>query len=611
MRISACAAGLLRRFSVFFLALGIVFFVGSNYHSNAYAQTVSTTPQSPSELTKFRTPDVEGDVPRNSHTYTQIVTIDVLSAVLCQLTGIDPVNPKQACVSVDPTTGKFVLAPAPKDENGNPKIGGLLGVMSQQMAMVYQPPVTATTYFNYLSSNFGLEKAYAQNPGQTTNCNTIGNNTFGYGYCGLNPIFNTWKTVRDIAYAFLVVAFVILALGIMLRFKADPRTVMTLQNQIPRVIVAILLITFSYAIAGFMIDLMWTITYMGIGAITNSATADSSNPNAFKTCNAQGKQAPLGEAAPQYLLQTPLSFTGSIFATSCDGPINGNGILKLGNDTGGAIGDIVTSLILKFVGIDYDNARDSCGFTDLMNCVYAAFGYLISFIVKLIVVIALLVTLIRLWFQLLKTAVIFMVYTIAGPIWIVFGLIPGRPLGFEKWLRQEFAHLAAFPLVAWALVGARVLADIYPLHPDPNSIWVPPLIGNPNMNGFGALLAFGLILITPGIPDLIKEKMKVPGGGKLGSQIRGGIASGAGPIANSSGAVTKRLTRKYDPETQREAGILRQFTYGRILGMKNQDVHKKDAHGNPVPFKPTRRYKLARMLMGGSLGVGQDTKGHR
>ena len=56
----------------------------------------------------------------------------------------------------------------------------------------------------------------------------------------------------------------------MLRIKIDPRTVMTIQNQIPRVIICIILITFSYAFAGAMIDVMWAVTYMGVNKITQT-----------------------------------------------------------------------------------------------------------------------------------------------------------------------------------------------------------------------------------------------------------------------------------------------------------------------------------------------------
>jgi len=602
MRISACVAFFSRLFITLLLIGGFsLFFL---HASPAYAQTPSvTTSQSTQALNDFRTPEADPTVPRNSHSYAQIVMIDVLSAVICQLSGVDPVNPQQPCVSFDQSSGKFGLAQQPNQfgQASQTHVGGALGVMANQIALLYQPPISASTYFNYLSSNFGIvPKAYAQNA-QLTDCTNVSNGSFGYGYCGLNPIFNIWKLSRDMSYTMLVIACVLLGLAIMLRFKIDPRTVMTAQNQVPRIVIALGLITFSYPISGGMIDVMWTATYMGIGAITNGSTLQS--------CNASGQMANIGNAAPQYLLLTPLGFTNRIFATACDGAIlgvgiNNNGILKLANDTGGAVGNSVTSLILTFVGIDI-NEKDSCGIgigKSPVNCIYYAFGFLISLVVKLIVIITLLITLVRLWFQLLKNTVLFMIDAVAGPIYIGMGLFPGRPLGFEKWLRRQFGRLVAFPLCAWGIVGAAVLAQSYPKHPDPSNIFVPPLVGNPNVDGFGVMLAFGLLLILPGIPDLMMEKMKVPGG-KIGAQVRGGIAAGASLTGGASGAGMKRLTRRYDPETGKEAGALRQFAYGRVLGMKGKDPNNTTTQ--------TTRYRLARKVLGGSMGVSQDSpRGH-
>ena len=48
----------------------------------------------------------------------------------------------------------------------------------------------------------------------------------------------------------------------MLRLKIDPRTVMTIQNQIPKIIIGLILVTLSFAIAGLLIDIMWIAIYL-------------------------------------------------------------------------------------------------------------------------------------------------------------------------------------------------------------------------------------------------------------------------------------------------------------------------------------------------------------
>src|SRR5258708_33078811 len=115
-----------------------------------------------------------------------------------------------------------------------------------------------------------------------------------------------------------------------------------------------------------------------------------------------------------------------------------------------------------------------------------------------------------------------------GPIWIVLGLIPGRPMGFEKWLRIIFSNLAVCPLVAFLLVFARVIVDAVPAGGGAQgTFFVPPLVGNPSLATFSDLMGFGAIMIAPSIPDLIKERMKATGQGKYGATIAAGVGLAA------------------------------------------------------------------------------------
>src|SRR5882762_3086779 len=72
----------------------------------AYAQTPAQT-----TTNDYLTPNTDSNVPQNRDTYTQVVLINVMSAVMCQLTGIDPTTPNQPCLGIDPATGKIGMAP--------------------------------------------------------------------------------------------------------------------------------------------------------------------------------------------------------------------------------------------------------------------------------------------------------------------------------------------------------------------------------------------------------------------------------------------------------------------------------------------------------------------
>jgi len=87
---------------------------------------------------------------------------------------------------------------------------------------------------------------------------------FGYNFGG-NAVQKLWKASRDITYSLLVFVIIIISFMIMFRMKISPQAVITAQSALPKLVIGVILITFSYAIAGFMIDLMYVV--IGIIAI--------------------------------------------------------------------------------------------------------------------------------------------------------------------------------------------------------------------------------------------------------------------------------------------------------------------------------------------------------
>lgn len=82
----------------------------------------------------------------------------------------------------------------------------------------------------------------------------------GFGFStGGNAILALWKISRDFCFGLLVLATVVMAFMIMFRVKISPQAVISVQSSIPKLITALILITFSYAIAGFAIDLMYVV----------------------------------------------------------------------------------------------------------------------------------------------------------------------------------------------------------------------------------------------------------------------------------------------------------------------------------------------------------------
>lgn len=76
----------------------------------------------------------------------------------------------------------------------------------------------------------------------------------GIGFAAISPIAKIWTIFRDITYVILVIVLIAIGFMIMFRMKLNPQTVISVENALPRIVISLLLITFSFAIAGFLIE---------------------------------------------------------------------------------------------------------------------------------------------------------------------------------------------------------------------------------------------------------------------------------------------------------------------------------------------------------------------
>lgn len=119
---------------------------------------------------------------------------------------------------------------------------GLAGSMGSLIAGVYSNPADihlATFFKDKLANNLLVSPAYA---------------TKGTEF--LDPIYEAWEVFRNIAYAFFVVIVGAIAMMIMLRKQLEPRMVVTVTHALPRMFMALILITLSYPIAALFVDIL-------------------------------------------------------------------------------------------------------------------------------------------------------------------------------------------------------------------------------------------------------------------------------------------------------------------------------------------------------------------
>ncbi|MEK7559018.1 MAG: hypothetical protein AAB521_01825 [Patescibacteria group bacterium] len=508
-------------------------------------QPSSSAPTSQTTTGHYTAPNTEDDVPNNLHTYSQNVLIEVMAAVACQLTGIDPSNLSQKCLGINPSTGKIGYAGSD---------GGAIGFMGNMIAVLYEPPAHVGDYVQNLAQDFGItNKTYARQIDivPTLKKPSTTADTRGIGFEGLSPLLNIWKAFRDIAYLLFVLVFIILGVAIMLRVKIDPRTVMSIQNQIPKVIIGILLVTFSFAIAGFLIDVMWIAIYLFYGAFANINIAP--------------------EGAPAVLLDVSQFSPQNITGTTPLGAIGGfGGIGDLSRDGSGAIKSVISSLFSNSAGSIV--AAILGGLIGTASCAATGLGLLISpicgligagagaaiggslistiggFIAFIIIAVALLWALIRVWFILLMAYIMILLDVVFAPFWIIGGIFPGSKISFSGWLRDLVGNLAAFPAVFVMFLLGKTFIVAFASGPGEASNFLPPFIGNPtDYKSFGALIGLGIILTTPNAVKMMKSVFGAPqiDVSSIGQAVSAGAAAPGRLIGGGASAI---FTPHYNKE---------------------------------------------------------------
>lgn len=351
--------------------------------------------------------------------------------------------------------------------------GGAVADMGRLIGKLYQPPASSFEYFAYVKQNLGLSSpAYAQ----------------GTGYQGLRPLIPIWTRFRDAAYMVYILLFVITGLLIMFRVRISPQAVVTIQNSLPRLLILLILITLSYAIAGLMIDLMYVVLFLIFNLFSPT----------------------LARVTPPII---PKDMLGNNIITVFWGiPGGGWAIINNSGETVAKIVDEVTGGIKGFSGF---------------------LGALTGGVAWLIFAVAVLFALFRLFFVLLKAYIWILVMVIFGPLMLLTAALPGSK-GISGWVRGLLANLAVFP----AAITMFLLAAAITNQPG-GPVWVAPYLGGAGATGLQALIGLGIILLTPTVAQMMNDAIKPPPfpyGAAVGQAIGAGPAM-AGGVGRRVGAM--------------------------------------------------------------------------
>lgn len=361
----------------------------------------------------------------------------------------------------------------------------VLGSVSNGIAFLYKvPPANTNQFIAYYAEKLNIvDSAYAQ----------------GIGFSGLSPLLPLWRTFRNIAYGFIILIMVAVGFMVLFRTKIDPRTVISVQNALPRIIVTLILITFSYAIAGLLIDLMYLVLFVALAAI-NSASPFADLPNVL-TQYSGGPVSGLWSAA--FAFQK----------AGIDGIVNliGGSTVTIINGIMIAIGAIAGFGIGGVGGMAIGGAT-AAGLN------FASGG---NALIWLIVTLALLFSFFRILFMLIAAYIQVVISLIFGPLQLMFGAIPNTN-AFGSWIRGLVANLAVFPITSIMLLIGHLISAAGGAATD-SQLWTPPGLGGNVGAASTGIISFGIVLVIPSIANSFKEAIKaksiLPVGGAISQSL--------------------------------------------------------------------------------------------
>lgn len=327
-----------------------------------------------------------------------------------------------------------------KDAEVNVAMGGsFIGKMSNLITAMYtNPPASSKEYLADLGGRLKIiQPSYAQ----------------GVGFEGLKPILPLWTTFRNVAYVFFTIIFILVGFAIMFRLKINPQTVITIQNALPKIIVSLILVTFSYAIAGLLIDLIYVSLSLIFAVLGVTDSAEIMGQNIF-------------------------GFTQSMFGHF--GELFKNTWTAINNFTG----DLFDNVGGEILGI----AAGTLG--TAIICVAIAFSVF------------------KIFFTLLISYISIIAGVVFSPIMLMLEAMPGQK-GLNNWLKLMISNIIPFPLVAAIFTLGKLLITAVG---GGENLWVAPFVGTGNTTAYiPVLIGVAIIIAAPTVISSVQKSIGAPG----------------------------------------------------------------------------------------------------
>ena len=467
--------------------------------------------------------------------------------------------------------GQSKIASIPGLSSGDSS-NGAIGMLGNTIATLYTPPTSSAEYLANLGENIGFspKMANAQSP-------------TGSGADVISPVLELWKVVRNIAYAGFILVFIAAGLMIMFRQKLNPQTTIGIQQALPGLIIGLILVTFSYFIAAFIVDLTFVGTRLVAEIFISSGTTNLYGAEEKKdlgdirakideTYNESSAFNMFNKAGSKGFLQNVTDIFGAVWSTIGPKP-----------DPSYKTDPLITSAI-PFIGPIYSIVGSLFHANPLEVAAAGGVSMLAALLVPIILAIALMIQFIRLIIALLMSYIQILIMVIGGPIFILISAIPGRGGVLSYWFKGLLANALVFPAVFAGFLFAGLLLK-YDFNVSQARL---PLFGGLQPNIIQSLLAFGVLLGLPSIPEMVRSAFGVKGpqgftqaalGGFMGGMNTGrsGATAGYNQAMERSGTrAQQQAYQKAKLEAEEEEGIEKE---GEIMELATPDDEVEEVGG--------------------------------
>ena len=409
----------------------------------------------------------------------------------------------------------------PKDADKN-FANSWVGHMTNLMAVPYTHPPASFAYWvgNGLQNTGFIPKTYAYE---------------GVGFASIKGYRSIWNIFRNLSY--LVLVFVIVTVGfmIMFRMKINAQTIVSIENALPHIVMALIYITFSFAIAGLLIDAMYLLIGI-IVSILSQLNVGNLKPDAlhvgelineyfaagfagiwpYDAVLVNGNMEPLanvvevatGPGGPA--IKTGFAFF-NILPSIIQIPIKGVIAFVIGNSLKGMVMSHLKDFFGAFRGLGI--LGNNIG--HILDLIPVALGFIVfvlivswlpGFILGLCILLTIFLLLARIFFLLLKSYISITLLIIFSPIILLLEAIPGRN-SFKNWILSLIGELLTFPLVIlFTLVGYAIVSINHT-----SQIFTLPFLYGFSSDDISTIIGMGIILMIPNLVELIKKSTGAKG----------------------------------------------------------------------------------------------------